>query len=121
MPSTKVTYSGKRTEDGAEVKREREGRVTDLPLEPSLKLRNHSPTGFEWGYSGSGPAQLALAILLDYTGDEKVALIHYMDFKFDVIARLSHDSEASWHIPGEQINVWLSARAAKLKEVSREY
>lgn len=23
----------------------------------------HSPTGFEWGYAGSGPADLALAIL----------------------------------------------------------
>lgn len=26
----------------------------------------HSPTGFEWGYSGSGPADLALSILVDY-------------------------------------------------------
>ena len=30
-------------------------------LNPRLDLWNHSPTGFEWGYSGSGPAQLALA------------------------------------------------------------
>jgi len=28
---------------------------------PRSDLRNHSPNGFEWGYSGSGPAQLALA------------------------------------------------------------
>jgi hypothetical protein len=35
-----------------------------LPVTPSLRHRNHSPDGFEWGYHGSGPAQLALAILL---------------------------------------------------------
>lgn len=29
----------------------------------SLAVRNHSPTGFAWGYGGSGPAQLALAVL----------------------------------------------------------
>ena len=28
------------------------------PLNPRQELRNHSPTGFEWGYGGSGPAQL---------------------------------------------------------------
>jgi hypothetical protein len=33
---------------------------------PSLAVANHSPDGFNWGYSGSGPAQLALAILLKY-------------------------------------------------------
>jgi len=34
-------------------------------------LWNHSPDGFEWGYGGSGPAQLALAIYQDF----KLALI----------------------------------------------
>lgn len=29
-----------------------------LELAPSLRLRRHSPTGFEWGYLGSGPASL---------------------------------------------------------------
>jgi hypothetical protein len=41
------------------VKRER------LDPRPSQRLWNHSPDGFEWGFGGSGPAQLALAILLD--------------------------------------------------------
>lgn len=58
-----------------------------LPLEPSLKLRNHSPTGFSWGYLGSGPSQLALAIMLALYGPEK-ALDNYMTFKEDVIGRL---------------------------------
>jgi len=32
-----------------------------------LEIRKHSD-GFEWNYSGSGPAQLALAILADFIG-----------------------------------------------------
>lgn len=27
-------------------------------LRPRNDIRDHSPTGFEWGYGGSGPAQL---------------------------------------------------------------
>ena len=30
----------------------------------------HSPDGFEMGYEGSGPADLALAILVDYFGEQ---------------------------------------------------
>ena len=36
--------------------------ATSCPLDSRLDMRNHSPTGFEWGYGGSGPAQLALAL-----------------------------------------------------------
>ena len=58
----------------------------------SLKLRNHSPDGFNWGYGGSGPAQLALAILLDHFSDAQnprdAALWLYQRFKWAVIARL---------------------------------
>jgi hypothetical protein len=53
---------------------------------PSQKLRNHSPDGFNWGYGGSGPAQLALAIILELTGKAD----GYQDFKWRVIARLPY-------------------------------
>ena len=43
-------------------------------LNPRLDLWNHSPTGFEWGYCGSGPAQLALAILADHCANDEQAL-----------------------------------------------
>jgi hypothetical protein len=52
---------------------------------PSQKLRNHSPTGFNWGYGGSGPAQLALAILLDHFG-ENIAQEYYQAFKWQFVA-----------------------------------
>lgn len=38
-------------------------------LNPRRDLHNHSPTGFNWGYGGSGPAQAALAILAMYLRD----------------------------------------------------
>jgi hypothetical protein len=47
----------------------------------SLKFINHSLTGFEWGYGGSGPAQLAGAILLDLTGDPEIADLKHQQFK----------------------------------------
>ena len=51
---------------------------------PSQKAWNHSPDGFNWGYGGSGPAQLALAIMLELTGKPD----GYQDFKFRFIAGL---------------------------------
>jgi hypothetical protein len=41
------------------------------PLPLRLDLFNHSPTGFSWGYGGSGPAQLAVALLADALGDDR--------------------------------------------------
>jgi len=40
--------------------------VNGKDLNPRSDLMNHSPDGFNWGYGGSGPAQLALAILADH-------------------------------------------------------
>lgn len=59
-------------------------------LDPRLDLRNHSPTGFAWGYGGSGPAQLALAMLSEYfRADREVgdilALVLYQGFKWFAI------------------------------------
>jgi hypothetical protein len=59
----------------------------EIKPEKSLKVRNHSPTGFSWGYGGSGPAQLALAILLEYFPAD-IAVRTYQDFKRRTIARL---------------------------------
>ena len=58
----------------------------ELPLEPSLKLFNHSPDGFQWGYQGSGCAQLALAILLDLTEDPSLSVRLHQEFKRHLIA-----------------------------------
>ncbi|VTR95256.1 Marine sediment metagenome DNA, contig: S06H3_S04230 (Fragment) OS=marine sediment metagenome GN=S06H3_31646 PE=4 SV=1 [Gemmata massiliana] len=74
-----------------------------LPLLPSLKLRNHSPTGFAWGYGGSGPAQLSLALLLDVTGDEGLALRAYQWFKWAVVIKW----QERWEITAGDVVRWL--------------
>ncbi len=68
----------------------------ELPLR--LDLANKSPTGFSWGYSGSGPAQLALALLADVIGDDE-ALKMYQSFKSYFVAVLP----AEWYAPEEEI------------------
>ncbi len=82
-------YRGIREKCGASVTVDESNAVSKL--DPRLDLRNHSPTGFEWGYGGSGPAQLALAILADYYSDDQFALGHYQNFKFKVIGRIQDD------------------------------
>lgn len=74
-----------------------------LDPKPSQKLKNHSPDGFMWGYGGSGPAQLALAIclriirlrhtMLAQNQIDHAALRLYQDFKFMVIAQLPMDED----------------------------
>lgn len=56
----------------------------ELSPAESQKIINHSPDGFNWGYGGSGPCQLALAIVLKLTGKSS----GYQQFKQDVIAGL---------------------------------
>ena len=78
------------------------------PLEwsRSLVLRNHSPTGVEWGYAGSGPAQLALALLIAVTGDEQGSLRRYQQFKVDLIAGAPQDG---WQLPVATVQAWVEA------------
>ena len=59
-------------------------------LDPRFDLWNHSPTGFEWGYGGSDPAQLALAILADHCGNSEEAFNLHHRFKWAVVAELPH-------------------------------
>ena len=76
-----------------------------LTPDRSLDLVNHSPTGFEWGYAGSGPAQLACGLLLDYYNDAQVAREHYIAFRNRVISQLACDGPAAcWHLTGEEID-----------------
>ncbi len=70
--------------------------VNEKTLDPRLDLWNHSPTGFECGYVGSGPAQLALAILADHLGDDKKAVALHQQFKWALIANLPR--ERGWRL-----------------------
>lgn len=85
--------------------------VNGEPLPQRQDLRNHSPDGFAWGYGGSGPAQLALAILTYEVGEE-LALIHYQEFKRKFIAKMDIDQGFGFH--GSCVGLWvLAAEAAR--------
>ena len=86
------TYCGHRRDDGSvvvTVSGRGEHGFRALPWR--LDLYNHSPDGFEWGYGGSGPSQLALAILADALGNDELADRLHHDFKWKFIAGLARD------------------------------
>jgi Family of unknown function (DUF6166) len=98
------TYSGYRVLDGRgnpvamKVTVHEEGsEARELPLRHDLRLHSSE---FNWGYSGSGPAQLALALAADVLGDDEAAQDVYQSLKFKVVGRLSHDG---WTLTEDQI------------------
>lgn len=79
-------YTGKRTNLGPNyIYVIEDGNKKILDPAFSQKLYNHSPDGFNWGYSGSGPAQAALGILLDCVGRDTAFLLYQL-FKFEFVA-----------------------------------
>jgi hypothetical protein len=87
-------YRGERTAAGALVT------VDGLPLTPRPDLFEATSGGFEWGYDGSGPLHLALAILADHYGDDRRALADGGRFLRAYIAPLATDR---WSITGTAI------------------
>ena len=79
---------------------------TRRPLSLHLEVRGHSPTGFAWGYGGSGPAQLALALLVDALGDAELAEQHYQAFKWSFVARWTE----SWSITAREIREFVAVQ-----------
>ena len=74
--------------------------VDGQPLDPRLDLRDFHANGFEWGYEGSGPSQLALALLADH-GDPSTALGNYRQFVQIFIAEIEDDN---WRLTSEEID-----------------
>ena len=72
-----------------------------------LAVRRHSPAGPEWGCGGSGPSQLALAILLAVT-DQTTAARFYQRFKWGVVASISSDR---WGLNAGEVLRWLELSA----------
>ena len=82
-------FRGKKKEvGGCAVQVENDGYTTELSLEKSFEVVQHSPTGFQWDYGGYGPAQLAAAILYEVTGNPNLTLKYYQDFKFAHVAKV---------------------------------
>ncbi len=92
-------YRGGRGLDGAVVT------VDGHPLAPRHDLKQLSATGFEWTYEGTGPSQLALALLADHLGDDARALALYEGFMHSVVAELDN----SWELTSDDIDAALAA------------
>ena len=96
-------------------------------IKTRLNLMNSSPTGFAWGYGGSGPSQLSLALLadaledtmpksetyVDFTGRTRkwspaisLAMQYYQDFKRDVIGNIA-DPGQGWELSQQYILDWV--------------
>lgn len=101
--------------------------VDGRPLELRLDLCNHSPTGFEWGYGGSGPAQLALAILAhhfsveEHSGwapevargkesPEAKALALHQEFKWSWVFFFG----PTWEMTSAQIEAWVQRKRGQI-------
>ena len=83
----------------------------------------HSPTGFEVGYGGSGPADTAASILADYfeedalsiertwrgrsNGRPSIAVKLHHAFKFEVIAGIRLGPGETHTLDESQITAWL--------------
>ena len=108
MPDNKI-YIGRRKGCGdIEVYAgDGHGNIEPLLPGPSQAVYNHSPDGFEWGYSGSGPSQLSLALLLDATGNDDLAMTYHQDFKACFVAGWR---EGYWAIEAETIRAWVEIR-----------
>jgi hypothetical protein len=91
------TYHGKRTIDGLIVTAD--GR----PLAEHYDVRRFTRFGFEWTYEGESPQQLALAILVDYLGDNARAIRLSEPFMRAVVANLDND----WQLTGDDIDAAL--------------
>ena len=73
----------------------------------------HSPSGFEWGYSGSGPADLARSILAEHLGGHIAPVPRiYQLFKFTVIARLPREA---WTLTHDEVALWLEGALRELE------
>lgn len=83
--------------------------LESLALPPRLDLRRHSPAGFEFGYAGSGPAQLSLAILADALGPER-AIDLYQRFKRDFVTKAGGDE---FRVTRGEIEAWAAALAPR--------
>lgn len=93
-----------RTEDGVlAVIVSPGGRTERLP-----HVVRHSPTGFEYGYGGSGPADLALSILTACLGPETADRL-YHDFKWHTVAK---QHERAWTITVGAVREWAKAHVA---------
>lgn len=96
-----------------------EVRVDGKPLDPapSQAVWNHSPDGFAWGYGGSGPAQLALAVLLAADVPKHIVVALHQRFKAQFLATLPR-APFKFEV---DINAWVAENAKTCAIPTKEH
>ena len=97
------TYEGKRTIDGLVVT------VDGKRLDEHYEVKRFTRYGFEWTYEGESPQQLALAILVDYLGDNERAIRLSEPFMKQIVANLDID----WTLKSDEIDQAIAALDAR--------
>lgn len=95
-------YRGRRLEPEKGTASDVEVTVNGKPLRHHVY---HSPTGFNFGYRGSGPADLARSILWDYLGKEPARVL-YQNFKDTFVATWGN----KWQITSREIQDWIKEK-----------
>jgi Family of unknown function (DUF6166) len=88
------TYEGKRTIDGLVVT------VDGQKLTEHYEVKRFTKFGFEWTYEGESPRQLALAILVDFLGENTRAIRLSEPFMKEIVANLDND----WRLTGADVD-----------------
>lgn len=99
-----VIYRGTRDENQTAHVTKQIDDLEPAPLDMRNDLRLHADSP-EWGYQGSGPRQLATALLADVMGDEFAAELAQR-FKQEVIAKLPREG---FEITAEAVEEWAKA------------
>lgn len=118
-------YRGERTPSGAATVTvtlpSKYGTPHPFQLTPTASLRRlRFSGGFEWGYRGSGPHQLAAALILDATDDPRAARLYSIGVMEHVVDRWTGDR---WEVTAGEIQAvveWLIDRDAMERDTTAE-
>lgn len=84
--------------------------VSDLQTNVQRSIYRHSPAGFNFGYSGSGPADFALNICRMFAANPDHADLIYQDFKFKFCAATG-DENGRLEIPVSDIENFFNEKS----------
>lgn len=98
-----ATYEGYKT-DKFEWKVQKNG--SRFRADARRKIQNLPLDGFSWGYIGSGPSQLSLALLVDAGLEESKAMALHNLFLWRVVS--SWDINGEWKITTDEICQWVA-------------
>ena len=79
--------------------------ICDKRFNTNIKAHIGQLDEMSWGFMGTGPLTLALNILYTYTGDEKFARAHALEFRAEYLQNI--DKAKSYWIPSFMVECWI--------------